>query len=58
MNETNKFKDNHGDYIQAVEMDDGRIEMCTSGIPWLSPDKAIEFFEQGLALAKEVKAKQ
>ena len=57
MNETNKFKDECGDTVQAMLWLNG-ILISVSGQPELTPGKAIEFFEQGLALAKEAKAKQ
>ena len=58
MNETNKFKDSLGDFIQAVEMDDGRIDFNVSGSPWLTPDQAIEFAKQLIELAEEVKSNE
>ena len=58
MNETNKIKDQWGSYAQAYETSSGEIVISTFGGPEFSPDQAIKFFEQGLALAKEAKAKQ
>ena len=58
MNETNKFKDSFGDYIQALEQEDGRIDFGVYGNPWITPDQAIEFAKQLTELAQEVKAKK
>lgn len=58
MKETNKFKDGFGDYIQATEMNDGRIDFNVSGSPWLTPDQAIEFAKQLIELAEEVKSNE
>ena len=57
MNETNKFYDHAGDYIQAVHWR-GSVLICTSGQPELTPDQAIEFAKQLTELAREVKGKQ
>ena len=52
MKNTDKFKDTFGDYIQAVEMDDGRIDFNVSGAPWINPKQAIEFAKQLIELAE------
>ena len=56
MNETNKFKDDCGDYIQASSIDGGLIDVYASGGPWITPDQAIEFAKQLIELAEDVKA--
>ena len=58
MNETNKFVDECGDWIQAFINYDGLIQIATFGNPEPSPDQAIEFAKQLTELAKEAKAKQ
>ena len=55
MNETNKFVDEWGDWIQAFINDDGLIQIATFGNPEPSPDQAIEFAKQLTELAREVK---
>ena len=61
MNETNKFVDAWGDYIQA-QSGDGKvidlIQISSYGSPELTPDQAIEFAKQLIELAEEVKTKQ
>ena len=58
MNETNKFKDVCGEWVQAQSDDKGDIVINNYGAPWLTPDQAIEFAKQLTELAQEVKAKQ
>ncbi len=58
MNETNKFYDECGDAIQAVQNNDGLIEMYAPKSPLLTPDQAIEFAKQLTELAQDVKAKK
>ncbi len=55
MKNTDKFKDAFGDYIQAVEMDDGRVDFDVYGSPWLTPKQAIEFAKQLIKLAEGMK---
>ena len=55
MNETNKFKDEWGDWIQAFINDDGLIQIATVGSPEPTPDQAIEFAKQLTELAQEVR---
>lgn len=55
MNETNKFKDECGDAVQAMTNDEGLVEIYARGEPWLTPDQAIEFAKQLIELAEEVK---
>ena len=55
MNETNKFVDSAGDSLQAIVAVNGCIDVCTFGVPYLTPDQAIEFAKQLTELAQEVK---
>ena len=54
MNETNRFKDYAGDWVQAIHWLDG-VQFSMSGQAELSPDQAIEFAKQLTELAQEVK---
>ena len=55
MNETNKFKDEYGDAVQAILNNDGLIEIYAPCAPWITTDQAIEFAKQLIELAEEVK---
>jgi len=55
MNETNKFKDECGDWVQAYSDHFGEIVISTHGRPDLTPDQAIELAKQLAELAEEVK---
>ena len=58
MNETNKFYDYAGDWVQAVDNGCEAIEIVTEGQPELIPEQAIEFAKQLTELAQEVKGNE
>lgn len=57
MNETNKFKDDSGDSIQAISVF-GNIRFYVSGWPDLNAEQVDELIKQLTELNDEVKAKQ
>ena len=58
MNETNKFYDYAGDWVQAIDNGCEAIEIITEGQPELTPEQVDEFIDQLVALNKEVKAER
>lgn len=56
MNETNKFKDDSGDSIQAVMTIDGSIIIHTNGEPKLDCNQVDEFIHQLAELSKEARS--
>ena len=57
MNETHKFKDWDGEFIQACELE-GRITIRTFGAPWLTTEQARQFAIELIKLANEIEANQ
>ena len=58
MNETNKFKDYAGDWVQAIDNGCESIEIIAEGQPELTPEQVDKFAKQLTELAQEVKSKQ
>ena len=56
MNETKKFRDEHGDSFYAFGKE-GKIELHNFGAPWLTPKQIRELAKELLIVADEVESK-